>query len=281
MGISSSGELQDRLRKIRHVALDMDGTIYTGNTLFPFTLPFLKNLKNAGIGYSFLTNNPSRSIDDYLDHLRKMGIVAERDEIYTTAVATIEYLKKNHPDVKRLFILGTPSMIKEFEYAGFISTSDEASDLPDAVVVGFDKSLTYSRLCRAAWWISQGLLYVATNPDKVCPTDQPTILVDCGSICACLEHATGKKPVTVIGKPSPRMLDGILQRFDLDFSKIAMIGDRIYTDMKMAQESKTLGVLVLTGETRIEDMKDSKIKPDIIADNLSAFWEMLNHARNL
>lgn len=277
--ISCAEDLRTRLRNIRHVALDMDGTIYKGSTLFPFTISFLNTLKELGIGYSFLTNNPSKSIVDYLEHLNKMGITATREEMYTTAVATIEYLQNNFPEVKRLFILGTSSMINEFQDAGFVSVEDDPNDVPDAVVVGFDKSLTYSRLCRAAWWISRGMQYVATNPDKVCPTDQPVILVDCGSICACLEHATGKVPDIVIGKPDPRMLDGIKLRYQLPSSEIAMIGDRIYTDIKMAHDAKALGVLVLTGETKIEDVKDSNVKPDIVAESLTEFLEMLIESR--
>lgn len=275
MEISSSDKLQERLRNIRHVALDMDGTIYNGSTLFPFTVSFLKTLKELGIEYSFLTNNPSKSIDDYLAHLKEMGIEARRSEMYTAALASIEYLRKNHPEVKRLFILGTPSMIGEFEAAGFESTRDDAADTPDAVVIGFDTTLEYSRLCRAAWWISKGLLYIATNPDRVCPTDEPVILVDCGSICAALEHATGKTPDMVVGKPNPRMLGGILQNHHLHPSQIAMVGDRIYTDVKMAHDAKALGVLVLSGETTPEVAERSDIKPDIIAKDLEEFGQML------
>ncbi|RYZ85258.1 MAG: hydrolase, partial [Moraxellaceae bacterium] len=191
-GIKSvvSPELKERLKVIKHVALDMDGTIYNGSTLFPYTIGFLDSLKKAGIGYSFLTNNPSKNKSDYLKHLAKMGIPAQAEEMYTSALATIDYLKNHHPEAKRLFILGTPSMIAEFEENGFVSTADDANDIPDAVIVGFDSSLVYARLCRAAWWVSQNLTYIATNPDWVCPTDQPVILVDCGAICACLQGAT-------------------------------------------------------------------------------------------
>ena len=185
-------ELMERLRRIRHVALDMDGTIYMGMSLFPYTQAFLHGLKEQGIGYSFLTNNPSKSIADYLHKLDTLGIRASRDEMYT-----------HHPAAKRLFLLGTPSMISEFEAAGFESCADSADDVPDVIVAAFDMTLRYERLCRAAWWIKQGVPYIATNPDRVCPTDQPTVLVDCGSICACLEHATGRRPDITLGKPDP------------------------------------------------------------------------------
>lgn len=268
-------ELSEKLKKIKHVALDMDGTIYNGSTLFPFTKGFLADLKAAGINYSFLTNNPSKNRADYLMHLQKMGIAAEPDEMYTSALATIAYLKREHPTVKRLFILGTPSMVAEFEEQGFISTADDASDIPDAVVVGFDTTLDYKRLCRAAWWVSRKLPYVATNPDWVCPTDQPIILVDCGAICACIEAATNRKPDAVIGKPDPQMLDGILDRFGLAADEIAMVGDRLYTDVKMANLAGALGVLVLSGEAQLADVQSSEVKADVIADHLGKFGELL------
>lgn len=274
-GDNLSAELCERLCNIKHIALDMDGTIYTGHTLFPYTITFLNNLKKLGIRYSFLTNNPSKSIRDYQVHLKEMGITISRDEIYTSALAAIDYLKNNYPGVRRLFILGTPSMVKEFTDSGFESARDDAGDIPDAVVVGFDKTLSYSRLCRAAWWISKNLLYVATNPDRVCPTDDPTILVDCGAICSCLQTATGRVPDIVTGKPDPRMLDGIMQHYHLAPSEIAMVGDRIYTDLKMAEEAKTLGVLVLSGETDLQGVTDSDLNPDIVVDDLSVFGQML------
>lgn len=275
-----SPDITQQLKHIKHFALDMDGTIYNGSTLFPFTNEFLSYLKQNGMGYSFLTNNPSKSTNDYLKHLEKMGIPATADEMYTSAVATINYIKNHHPIIKRLFILGTPSMVKEFEEAGFISTADSAEDKPDALVVGFDTSLVYSRLCRAAYWASQQLPYFATNPDWVCPTDQPNILVDCGSICACIEGATNRKPDTVIGKPDPQMLDGILHQYGLKPSEIAMVGDRIYTDVKMAKNAGALGVLVLSGEATTVDVQQSTVKPDIVARDLAELQELLQQAKN-
>jgi HAD superfamily hydrolase (TIGR01450 family) len=274
-----SPELNLRLKAIKHVALDMDGTIYNGSSLFPYTIEFLARLKNAGIGYSFLTNNPSKNTNDYLTHLAKMGIPAQAEEMYTSALATIDYLKSNYPNTKRLFILGTPSMIAEFEANGFIATADDANDVPDAVIVGFDSSLVYSRLCRAAWWVNQNLTYIATNPDWVCPTDQPVILVDCGSICACLEGATKRVPDVVIGKPDPRMLDGILHRYALKPSEIAMVGDRLYTDVKMAVNANALGVLVLSGEATLDDTIDAEVEADVIADNVARFGDLLIAAK--
>ena len=91
---SLSPELEEKLSKIRHLALDMDGTIYMGSTLFPFTKTFLSDMKNSGIGYSFLTNNPSRSVADYLKKLEGLGIEADEDNMYTTSLAAIDYIKE-------------------------------------------------------------------------------------------------------------------------------------------------------------------------------------------
>src|SRR5437588_3769223 len=145
-----------RLHKIRHVALDMDGTIYKGGTLFEATEPFLGLLRELNIGWTFLTNNPSKSVTDYLNHLGQMGIPATEDQLYTSAQATIEFLEDKWPAVRRLFVLGTPSMCAQFASAGFVLLADSSNEVPDAVVVGFDSTLTYPRLCRAAWWIKQG-----------------------------------------------------------------------------------------------------------------------------
>lgn len=275
MGLSDISKLQAKLKNIKHFALDMDGTIYNGATLFSFTIPFLNFLKEHNIGYSFLTNNPSKSTKDYLDKLAEIGIQATKEEMYTSAQATIQYIQKNHPEVKKLFILGTPSMITEFEEAGFISAADDPNDVPDMLVVGFDMSLIYTRLCRAAWWASQGLPYIATNPDWVCPTDQPTVLVDCGSIYTCIEAATNRKPDVVIGKPDPRMLSGILSRYQLEPHEVAMVGDRIYTDVRMAYNAGAVGVLVMSGETTMEIVEESDLTPDIIAENLAEIQQMI------
>lgn len=268
------------LKKIKHLALDMDGTIYLGDRLFPFTLTFLAKLRELGIGYSFLTNNPSKSLDDYVEKLHRMGIEARREEIYTTAAATIDYLHNTYPQVHRLFILGTPSLISQFESAGFESTGDDPDDRPDAVVASFDMTLTYSRLCRAAWWISQGLTYVATNPDKVCPCEGRNVLVDCGSICKCLEYATGRTPEITLGKPGAQMLYGIMGKYSLEADEVAMVGDRLYTDIAMANRAGIPGVLVLSGETTAEMAAASDVKPDIIVKNIEELGIILENSRD-
>ena len=274
-------ELAQQLSQIKHVALDMDGTIYLSNTIFPYTISFLKRLTDMGVTYSFLTNNPSKSLADYLHKLEVMGIPCEPEQMYTTTIATIDYIKAHYPQARKLFLLGTPSMISQFEEAGFVSTADDPDDVPDIIVASFDMTLEYSRLCRAAWWISQGVTYLATNPDFVCPTDQKTVLVDCGSICKCLEAATGRKPDVTLGKPDPNMLSGICQRMNLEPSQIAMVGDRIYTDIAMAHNAGAFGVLVLSGETTLEVAQQAPQQPSLICRDIAELGELLEQSRRM
>jgi HAD superfamily hydrolase (TIGR01450 family) len=214
--------LQERLRQIQHVALDMDGTIYCGGTVFSFTNLFLKSLADLNIGFTLLTNNSSKSVDDYIAHLRRMGIRATADQLCTSTHLTIEFLKEEMPQVQRIFLLGTASMSREIHAAGFSLAEDDPNDEPDAVLVGFDTGLTFARLCRAAYWIKQGKPFIASHVDRVCPTDQPTVLVDCGSVCAALTEATGRQPDAILGKPDPRMLQEVLQRHELRPENLAM-----------------------------------------------------------
>jgi HAD superfamily hydrolase (TIGR01450 family) len=263
------------LSLVRHVVLDMDGTLYKGTRLFAQTTPFLGTLRRLEIGRTFLTNNTSRSKAEYVMKLQRMGITAEIAEIYTPAESVFVYLHARLPHVKRIAILGTPSLVKEFADAGFIVEWDA----PEAVVIGFDTTLTYERLCRAAYWIESGLPFLATHPDLVCPTDLPTVLVDCGAICACLTAATGKTPV-VFGKPNPSILLELRDRLQLKSEEMLMIGDRIYTDMKMAQDAGIPAALVLTGEARIEHVGALAVQPDFIVDDVGRLGEMIVSARS-
>ena len=285
-------ELKEKLAKIKHLALDIDGTIYLGANLFPFTIDFLDGMDAIGVKHSFLTNNPTKSVADYLHKLEGMGIHATEENMYTTSLAAIDYIRKTYPKAKRLFMLGTPSMVSQFEKAGFEACADDPLDVPDVLVVAFDTTLVYPRLCRAAWWAAQGIPYVATNPDRVCPTDLPVILVDCGSLQKCIEHATGRRPDIVLGKPDPTMLQGIMDRHGLQPEEIAMVGDRIYTDTAMAHNAGAVGVLVLSGETTLETAEkvaeDARTNPDpefyppdVIVRDIAELGELIRAAKGL
>lgn len=270
----ANADLHARLRRIRHIALDMDGTIYRDGQLFESTLPFLSQLEEQGIGYSFLTNNTSLSRDDYVTKLNRLGIPASLESIQTPAQATMAVLRERFPDVRSLAVLGTPSLSEEFERGGW-SISWET---PQAVVVGFDTTLTYERLCRAAYWIQKGLPFLATHPDLVCPTNQEMVLVDCGSICACLTAATGRSPI-VLGKPEPTMLEVLCLRYQLQPDELAMVGDRIYTDLAMAKRANAFSVLVLSGEATAEEAAQLADPPDLVVPEIGELGRWLTQSR--
>jgi HAD superfamily hydrolase (TIGR01450 family) len=262
------------LSRIAHVALDMDGTIYRGGRLFGATLPFLDRLRRLGIGYTFLTNNTSLGKADYVRKLGRLGIEAPESQVFTPADSAILHLRDRHPAVGSIAVLGTPSLCRQFEEAGFAVTWDD----PGAVVVGYDTTLTYERLCRAAYWINLGRPFIATHPDLVCPTDEPTVLVDCGALCAALAAATGRRPV-VLGKPDPSMILDLCGRLGLAKRRVAMVGDRIYTDIAMAQRAGVASVLVLSGEATAEDAAALTIPPDLIVADVGELGERLEIAR--
>jgi NagD protein len=118
------------------------------------------------------------------------------------------------------------------------------------------------------------LPFIATHPDLVCPTDEPTVLVDCGSICACLSAATERTPV-VLGKPDPRILLDVATKHGLAPAELAMVGDRLYTDIAMAKAAGSLAVLVLTGEATADQAADCPAPPDLIASDVGEFGEWL------
>ena len=258
--------MDERLRRLKLVCLDMDGTIYKGKTLFPTTLPFLEFLTQYGIRYMFLSNNSSFSVGDYIEKLDKMGIPAGVEDFYVSTNFTIDYLKRNHPEIKKIFALAMPSIQEEFAAAGFETEADE----PDAVIVAFDRSLSYERLCRAAWFISRDIPAIATHPDPFCPTDQPTFLPDCGAFVACLETAT-KKKIQVLGKPNPDMLHLAAARFGLTTDETMMIGDRLYTDVRLGLESGAVAVQV----TEHAEPHGAEFTPDIAVKHLGELQDLL------
>lgn len=277
--MADATDLQHRLAAVRHVALDMDGTIYSGGRLFEFTPEFLSLLESLDIGYTFLTNNSSRSVSQYVEHLRHMGIPADAGCIFTSTHATIAWLRRHLPEAKRLFALATPGMQGELEAAGYQMTDGSPEDEPDALIVAFDTTLAYPRLCAAAYWAGRGKPYVASHPDPFCPTDQPTVLVDCGAICAAIEVATGRSPQAVPGKPDPYMLESLLDRHGLDPAQLVMVGDRLMTDIVMARRAGILAVLVLTGDSTALEAAEAADSPDLVLPTLRELGERLRSAR--
>lgn len=262
-------DISERLKNIRHVLLDMDGTIYCGNRLFETTIPFFEILAKLDISYSFLTNNSSKSVEDYVNKLLAMGVHVEKTQMYTSTLFASEYLKRNYSGVKKLFVLGTESMKLELCKTGF----DIVTSNPDAVIAGYDTELTYEKLCKAAYWINEGAFFISSHPDRFCPTNQPEfIAIDCGCITEFLERLTGKNAL-VLGKPSPDMLRYALDRYGVAPHESAMAGDRYNTDIKMAVDAGALSIYISARQS------EEVSPPDITVPNLLKFGQMLKNVR--
>ncbi len=259
-----------KLGEVRQVFLDMDGTIYHGGTLFPTTVPFLKFLQSRGIGYMFLSNNSSYSTEEYIAKLENMGIAAAAENFYISTDYTIDYLRRNHPEIRRICLLGMACIVPQFEAAGFVT--DETA--PEAVIVAFDRSLTYEKLCRAAYFLKQGVPGFATHPDVFCPTDQPTWLPDCGAITACLELATGTK-LKVLGKPDPGMLIEAAARCGVNVKNTLMVGDRLATDIAVGRNAGALTAWITPDPAEIPSVAPELAPHFRVRDlgELQTIWE--------
>lgn len=256
--------------KIKCFILDMDGTIYLGNELFPFTKDFLKKVEDTGREYYFFTNNSSKSQQAYIEKLARLGIQIKKEQMMISSHVIIKYLKEYY-DKKSIYVVGTPSLIQEFESFDMNLTEED----PDIVVLGFDTTLTYEKLSKACHYIRNGCTYFGINPDWNCPMEGGTFIPDCGSMAKLIEASTGKFP-EFFGKPSKHTLDYIIKETEYQPEEIAIVGDRLYTDIAVADGSDVTSILVLSGESTREDVEKSDVKPDVVVENLVEICELAN-----
>ena len=252
--------MKELLSNIKLFLFDMDGTLYLGDILYDFTNELLSEIKKSGGRYMFMTNNSSKSVEAYIQKLDKLGIKAVKEDFITSSQATAFYLKKNHPTAT-LYVCGTKSLKDELIGEGFKIT--ENVDETECIVMGFDTELTFQKLHDVSFMLcTRDLPYIATNPDYVCPTEFGSV-PDCGSVCDMIYNATGKRPV-VIGKPEALMPQLAMERTGYGKQETAVIGDRIYTDIKSGINAGTVSVLVMSGETTQQILDESPDKPDIV-----------------
>lgn len=240
--------------------LDMDGTVYLGNRLFPETLPFLQRIGEAGARYLFFTNNASRAKDTYVARLRSMGIPAGPEDILTSAEAAIAFLKR-HRAGKSVYVVGTPDLTRSFENAG-IRVEEDAP----IVVASFDTTLTYDKLEKACRYIREGAEFLSTHPDLNCPVEGGFI-PDSGAICALITASTGKTP-RYFGKPCEDALQMIQDFTGVQREDMVVVGDRLYTDIALGFRHGVTSVLVLSGETSRADLEGSDVKPSLVVDTV-------------
>lgn len=257
------------LDKIRLFLLDMDGTFYLGDRLIEGSLDFIEKLRATGRDFLFLTNNSSHNAAFYVERLARMGLPVGREKILTSGEATCEMILSHYPG-KRAFVLGNEFLLEEFREAGI----EVDMVHPQIVVIGFDTTLNYEKMRATCDFVRAGLPYIATHPDFNCPTETG-FMPDIGAIMAFIEASTGRRPDLVVGKPNPGIVEAALRRTGLRLEEMAMVGDRLYTDIETGRRSGMLSILVMSGETTEEMLVQSQIQPDLKFNRLSEMVELL------
>lgn len=259
--MNNSREQLRRLSDIKMFVLDMDGTIYLGDRLFPFTPHFLERVRETGRDFCFFTNNSSKNREAYLEKLARMEISVPPEKMLISNGVLLEWLKQNHPG-ESCYVVGTPLLLDDFRRAG-VPLDEET---PDCVILGFDTTLTYEKLSKACSFIRRGTPVYGVNPDFNCPVENG-FLPDCGSIAALVEASTGVS-CEFFGKPSRHTLDYMLKYTGCRPEELAVVGDRLYTDIAVADGTAVTSILVLSGETTPELLAASTVRPDLVFQDL-------------
>ena len=259
------------LKQKKLFLLDMDGTIYLGDTLFDGTLDFLNRVREKGGKYLFVTNNSSRSVNAYVARLEGMGIPAAADDFLTSVDALIWYLRGRYDDAL-IYAFGTRTFREQLSEAGFRVT-DKLEEGISLLVCSFDTELTFQKLEDACILLGRGVDFVATNPDWVCPTSYGSV-PDCGSVCEMLFRATGRRP-KFIGKPEPEMALLSMERYGYSREETVLIGDRIYTDIACGVNAGIDTAFVLSGEGVPADIEKFHIRPSETYRNIRDIFERM------
>ena len=258
----------EKLKQVRMFVLDMDGTIYLGDRLFPFTKSFLDQVARTGRGFCFFTNNSSKNREAYLEKLSRMGIEIPPEKMLISNGVILQWLKENHPGAS-YYVVGTPPLLEDFRKEGLVPDDVDA----DVVILGFDTTLTYEKLRVACDLIRAGRPVYGVNPDWNCPVEGGFI-PDCGSIAALVKASTGVQ-CEFFGKPSPHTLAYMLRQTGCRPEELAVVGDRLYTDIAVAAGTEVTSILVMSGETTPELLAGSTTKPDLVVQDLEELAGLL------
>lgn len=242
--------------------IDLDGVIVRGSELIPGADAFLDRLQQRDIKFLILTNNPLYTQRDLQHRLQHMGVNVRGDHIYTSALATAQFLKKQMPD-GTAFVIGESGLTQALHEAGYVLTDHN----PDYVVVGETTALNYERLTQAARLVSQGARFIATNPDPSGPGDGGLVPA-CGAIAAFIQSATGIEPYFV-GKPNALMMRTALRYLNEHSENAIMVGDRMETDIRVGTEAGLETVLVLTGVSTREMVEKFPYRPTRIVESVA------------
>ena len=254
---------------------DLDGTVYLSDRLIPGADRVIYKLRERGRKVVFLSNKPLQTREDYAEKLTRLGIPTEPDEVINSTFVMVHYLKRNAPEA-RLFVVGELPFIEELKGAGFTIT-EEPEEI-DYVIVAFDRTFDYKKLNIAFQAIKKyGAHFIATNPDRTCPIEGGEI-PDCAGMIAAIEAVTEKKVEVIVGKPSPIMVQTVLEVLGLRPEECILIGDRLETDIKMGKDAGITTGIVLTGvtdEKTLVQYKHTPNQPDFIFQSIADVEDLL------
>jgi HAD superfamily hydrolase (TIGR01450 family) len=257
------------VRRFDGYALDLDGTVYLGDALLPGAAETVHGLRDAGARVVFATNRPLDTAADYAAKLTRLGIPAEERDVVTAVDALVRYLHAHHAG-HRLLLIAEDVVAERLRAEGF-----GIGEPAEVVVVSFDRTFDYAKLHRAFRAVRlNGAAVVATNPDPYCPTPDGG-LPDCAAMLAALEACTGARAEAIVGKPSRHMAETLLERLGTDPARMAVVGDRLATDVAMADELGATGILVLSGATGAADVPNSPIVPAYVLSSIAELLQPL------
>ena len=260
--------MNNDLKRKKLFVLDMDGTIYLDETPIDGAREFISTARRHGVRIVYFTNNASKSISMYYDRLHRLGFEADDGDVVSSADVTIDFLKRHHAG-QSVYLVGTPALENSFREAGITLTDGESADI---VVSSFDTTVTYEKLDKACRLIRGGSLFYSTHPDLNCPVKKGFV-PDSGAICALITASTGVEP-RYFGKPHKETADYIANLSGLPFDDIAVVGDRLYTDIALGKNYGITSILVLSGESKESDIT-SENAPDYVVGKLGDLTEKI------
>ncbi len=243
--------------------LDLDGTVYVGDRLVAGAAAAVTALRAERRRVAFLSNKPIQTRDEYAAKLTRLGVPATPDEVVNSSLVLARHLARLDPGAP-VFVIGEPPMLAEMRAHGFEVRPDAAVRW---VVIAFDRTFTYAKLDVALQAVRRGARLIATNPDRTCPVEGGEI-PDCAGMTAAVEAVTGRSVETIVGKPSPLMLEAALAVLGVPAAEAVMVGDRLDTDVVMGKRLGVATILVLSGVTAPDDPRIAEVAPDHVLRSL-------------
>ena len=268
------------LHTLQTLLIDGDGVLWHSEQPMPGLNRFFDTLTRLGVDWGLLTNNATRTLDEYVDKLARFGVRATRQQIFTSASVTAAYLVQHCPPPASLYVVGSPGLKRTLSEVGY--SLFDGADLPstpiDTVVGSIDFDLSYDKLKVATLLIRRGLPFVATNPDNTFPTPDG-LVPGAGTVLAALAAASDIQP-QVMGKPHQAIFDQAITHFNADRSTTAILGDRLETDIAGGKEAGIGTILVLSGVTSKEDAASREVQADLVFPTIAELTDALIQAKS-